>query len=160
MQRRRDSVGHFLACAPDWPEPADVQVRVAGSNNCGREGLGVGCRSRCLRLAAASVQRLQCRARRFRKPRAIPALALIERLSDGQPCSIAQLTDGTSLTRQAVTKHLRVLEGVGIVRSLRNGRESRFQLDPAPLRVVSDYAEVVSRQWDDALARLKDFVEK
>ena len=87
-------------------------------------------------------------------------LALIERLSDGQPCSIAQLTEGTALTRQAVTKHLRVLEGVRIVRSVRTGRESLFQLDPAPLRVVRDYADVVSQQWDQALTRLKDFVEK
>jgi len=87
-------------------------------------------------------------------------LALIERLSDGQPCSIAQLTEGTELTRQAVTKHLRVLESVRIVRSVRTGRESLFQLDPAPLRLVRDYADVVSQQWDQALIRLKDFVEK
>jgi DNA-binding transcriptional ArsR family regulator len=87
-------------------------------------------------------------------------LALIERLSDGTPCSIAQLTDGTDLTRQAVTKHLRVLEGVNMVRSVRTGRESLFQLDPAPLRLVRDYADVVSQQWDQALMRLKAFVEK
>ena len=87
-------------------------------------------------------------------------LALIEKLSDGTPCSIAQLTDGTDLTRQAVTKHLRVLEGVNIVRSVRTGRESLFQLDPAPLRLARDYADVVSQQWDQALARLKAFVEK
>jgi DNA-binding transcriptional ArsR family regulator len=87
-------------------------------------------------------------------------LALIEKLSDGSPCSIAQLTEGTALTRQAVTKHLRVLESVRIVRSVRTGRESLFQLDPAPLRQVRDYAEVVSQQWDSALSRLKAFVEK
>ena len=87
-------------------------------------------------------------------------LALIEKLSDGSPCSIAQLTEGTSLTRQAVTKHLRVLENVRIVRSVKTGRESLFQLDPAPLRRVRDYADVVSQQWDHALSRLKAFVEK
>jgi DNA-binding transcriptional ArsR family regulator len=87
-------------------------------------------------------------------------LALIEKLSDGSPCSIAQLTEGTALTRQAVTKHLRVLENVRIVRSVKTGRESLFQLDPVPLRQVRDYADVVSQQWDHALARLKAFVEK
>jgi DNA-binding transcriptional ArsR family regulator len=87
-------------------------------------------------------------------------LALIEKLSDGSPCSIAQLTEGTQLTRQAVTKHLRVLEGVRIVRSVRSGRESLFQLDPAPLRQVREYADVVSQQWDQALSRLKTFVEE
>ena len=87
-------------------------------------------------------------------------LALIERLSGGTPCSIAQLTDGTKLTRQAVTKHLRVLESVKIVRGVKTGRESLFELGPTPLRLVKDYAEVVSQQWDQALARLKAFVEQ
>jgi DNA-binding transcriptional ArsR family regulator len=86
-------------------------------------------------------------------------LALIERLSSGEPRSIAQLTEGTALTRQAVTKHLRVLESVQLVRNVRSGRESLFQLDPAPIRVVRDYTDVVSQQWDQALARLKKFVE-
>lgn len=86
-------------------------------------------------------------------------LALIEKLSDGSPCSIAQLTEGTALTRQAVTKHLRVLEGVNIVRGVRTGRETLFQLDPVPIRVARDYADVVSQQWDQALLRLKAFVE-
>jgi len=87
-------------------------------------------------------------------------LALISKLSAGRPYSIAQLTDGTQLTRQAVTKHLRVLENAKLVRSVRNGRESQFQLDPAPLRAVRDYADMVSMQWDETLARLKAFVEK
>jgi DNA-binding transcriptional ArsR family regulator len=87
-------------------------------------------------------------------------LSLVEKLSDGSPCSIAQLTEGTQLTRQAVTKHLRVLEGVRIVRSVRTGRESLYQLDPTPIRQVRDYADVVSQQWDHALARLKAFVEE
>ncbi len=87
-------------------------------------------------------------------------LTLIEKLIDGNPSSIAQLTQGTQLTRQAVTKHLRVLENVRIVRSVRTGRESLFQLDPAPIRQVRDYAQIVSEQWDQALSRLKAFVEK
>jgi DNA-binding transcriptional ArsR family regulator len=87
-------------------------------------------------------------------------LALIAKLSQGEPHSIAELTEGTDLTRQAVTKHLRVLEGARIVRSVRSGRASLFQLDPTPIRAVREYADVVSQQWDDALGRLKAFVEK
>jgi DNA-binding transcriptional ArsR family regulator len=87
-------------------------------------------------------------------------LALVAKLSEGEPRSIAQLTEGTDLTRQAVTKHLRMLEGARIVRSVRTGRESLFELDPAPIRAVREYADVVSQQWDDAIGRLQAFVEK
>ena len=87
-------------------------------------------------------------------------LALVSRLSEGEPCSIAQLTEGTPLTRQAVTKHLRVLTNARIVRSVKSGRETLFELDPGPLRAVRDYAEVVSAQWDSAIGRLRAFVEK
>lgn len=87
-------------------------------------------------------------------------LTLVDRLIAGEPLSIARLTDGTGLTRQAVTKHLKVLEEVGVVYALRMGRESRFALDPRPIAEVGRYLESVSRQWDDALGRLKAFVEK
>jgi len=87
-------------------------------------------------------------------------LALVAKLSTGKPSSIARLTEGTRLTRQAVTKHLRVLEDARIVRSMRAGRESLFELDPAPIRQVGEYADVVSERWDQALARLNTFVER
>ena len=87
-------------------------------------------------------------------------LSLIARLSAGQRSSIAQLTERSRLTRQAVTKHLRVLERAGLVRSTRHGRESLFALDPEPMRQMQDYLSSVSRQWDQALARLKLFVEE
>jgi DNA-binding transcriptional ArsR family regulator len=87
-------------------------------------------------------------------------LALVSKLSEGQPCSIAQLTEGTELTRQAVTKHLRVLTNARIVRNVRAGREKLFELDPTPLREVREYADVVASQWEHALFRLKTFVEK
>ena len=86
-------------------------------------------------------------------------LALVARLSDGQPRSITQLTDGLDLTRQGVTKHLRVLQQAGIVASERVGRESRFAFTPAPIDEVRSYLDRVSRQWDAALGRLKAFVE-
>jgi DNA-binding transcriptional ArsR family regulator len=86
-------------------------------------------------------------------------LSVLGRLARGEPQSIARLTDGTRLTRQAVTKHLRVLEGAGVVRSGRVGRESRFTLEPRPIDEARDFLDLVSQQWDDALARLKAFVE-
>jgi DNA-binding transcriptional ArsR family regulator len=86
-------------------------------------------------------------------------LSLVARLSAGEPHSIAQLTGGTNLTRQAITKHLRVLEDAGIVRSLRTGRESRFHFDPQPMNELREYLTRVSEQWDRVLARLKTFVE-
>jgi DNA-binding transcriptional ArsR family regulator len=86
-------------------------------------------------------------------------LALLAELTKGEPQSIARLTEGTRLTRQAITKHLRVLEGVGVVRSVRSGRESLFELQPRPLVDARTYLDHVSRRWDTALARLKALVE-
>ena len=86
-------------------------------------------------------------------------LELVSRLCDGEAHSIAQLTDGLSLTRQGVTKHLRVLERAGLVNSRRIGRESRFIIVPESINQVRSYLEMVSRQWDDALSRLRTFVE-
>ena len=86
-------------------------------------------------------------------------LELVSRLSDGQAHSIAHLTGGLGLTRQGVTKHLRVLERVGIVSSSRVGRESHFSYVPEPIQQVRSYLDTVSTQWDEALSRLKTFVE-
>jgi DNA-binding transcriptional ArsR family regulator len=86
-------------------------------------------------------------------------LAVLAKLCRGEPQSIARLTAGTRLTRQAVTKHLRVLETAGVVRSMRVGRESLFEIEPQPLEEARTYLDEVSRQWDDALARLKAHVE-
>jgi DNA-binding transcriptional ArsR family regulator len=87
-------------------------------------------------------------------------LGLLDKLSGGESQSIVQLTEGTRLTRQAVTKHLRVLQGAGVVRSARVGRESHFELDPQPLVDARTYLDHVSRQWDNALARLKAQLEE
>jgi DNA-binding transcriptional ArsR family regulator len=86
-------------------------------------------------------------------------LALVARLSGGQAYSISRLTEGSKLTRQAITKHLRVLEGAGIVRCVRAGRESLFEFDPRPMEGLKEYLETVSAEWDEALVRLKAFVE-
>jgi DNA-binding transcriptional ArsR family regulator len=87
-------------------------------------------------------------------------LALIGKLSAGAPLSIARLTEGSDLTRQAVTKHLRVLETSGVVGKRQSGRESLYQLQPAAIHDMRIYLDDISRQWDDALGRLKAFVEK
>jgi DNA-binding transcriptional ArsR family regulator len=86
-------------------------------------------------------------------------LALVAKLCRKQPYSISQLTHGSKLTRQAVTKHLRVLESAGIVHSTRAGRESLFEFDPQPIEEIKEYLDFVSQQWDEALSRLKSFVE-
>ena len=87
-------------------------------------------------------------------------LALVAKLTGGEPRSISHLTAGSKLTRQAITKHLRVLETAGVVRGLREGRESLFELDPRPIEGLRKYLESVSEQWDQALSRLKAFVER
>jgi DNA-binding transcriptional ArsR family regulator len=86
-------------------------------------------------------------------------LSLVAKLCGGQSYSISQLTQCSKLTRQAITKHLRVLEGVGIVHSARTGRESLFEFDPQPIEGIKEYLDFVSEQWDQALSRLKSFVE-
>jgi len=86
-------------------------------------------------------------------------LSLVAKLCTGQPHSISQLTKGSRLTRQAITKHLRVLERVGIVHSVHKGRESLFEFDPKSIEETRKYLNFVSKQWDQALSRLKSFVE-
>jgi DNA-binding transcriptional ArsR family regulator len=86
-------------------------------------------------------------------------LQLVIRLSGGKPRSISHLTEGSTLTRQAISKHLGVLRRAGIVRSRRAGRERLFELDPRPIVGVRDYLDQVSAQWDQALTRLKALVE-
>jgi len=86
-------------------------------------------------------------------------LSLVTTLSGGEPRSIAQLTGGSKMTRQAITKHLRVLQNAGIVHAVRAGRESLFELDPQPLNQLQEYLGRVSAQWDRVLSRLKTLVE-
>jgi DNA-binding transcriptional ArsR family regulator len=87
-------------------------------------------------------------------------LALLARLYDGRRRSISELTEGSKLTRQAITKHLRVLERVRVVHSVKAGRESLFEFNPRPMVELKEYLDVVGRQWEEALLRLKAFVEE
>ncbi len=86
-------------------------------------------------------------------------LALLARLSGGERRSISALAAETALTRQAVTKHLQVLERAGLVRCARTGRETRYAYSPGPLAEAQTYLQQVSDQWEAALGRLKAFVE-
>jgi predicted transcriptional regulator len=73
--------------------------------------------------------------------------------------SIASLTAGSKVTRQAITKHLRMMEEAGLLLSTRQGRESIWELDQQRIQEARRYLKMISRQWDDALDRLKDLVE-
>lgn len=87
-------------------------------------------------------------------------LRLLVRLSSGGPGSIARLTEKSPVSRQAITKHLEALSEAGLVRSIRRGRECIWELEPKRLADAHDYLDRISRQWDDALGRLKKFVER
>jgi len=85
-------------------------------------------------------------------------LSLIARLSRASGQSISQLAKGTNLTRQAVTKHLQILERVGLVRSVRKGRETLFEFDATPIETMTQYLDLVSNQWDKKLTDLQAFL--
>ena len=86
-------------------------------------------------------------------------LRLVSRLCDQGPASITKLTTGFGITRQAITKHLRMMQTSGLVRSARQGRESIWQLNQRRLQDVRRYLDLISKQWDDALGRLRELVE-
>jgi len=87
-------------------------------------------------------------------------LALVARLSSDGPLSITRLTAGTAVTRQAITKHLDVLATAGLVSDVRRGRERIWELELEQMGVARTYLESVSKRWDEALDRLKQFVEE
>jgi DNA-binding transcriptional ArsR family regulator len=86
-------------------------------------------------------------------------LRLVARLGREGPLSISRLSDGAGVTRQAVTKHLRVLADAGLARGLRQGREQLWQLEAAALDEARRSLERISQRWDEALGRLKAAVE-
>ena len=108
-----------------------------------------GSRGRAARLAAPMFAALGDSTR----------LSLVRRLSTDGPLSISRLSEGSGMTRQAITRHLHALGKVGLVRDSREGRERVFALDLKRLEVARQYLDHVSAQWDAAAARLKAFVE-
>ncbi|MGH7435597.1 MAG: ArsR/SmtB family transcription factor [Polyangiaceae bacterium] len=87
-------------------------------------------------------------------------LAILARLCRSGPLSIARLSEGSEITRQAVTKHLHVLAGAGLVRGSREGRESLWELEPKRLHDARRYLDRISTEWDHAIERLRRFVER
>lgn len=87
-------------------------------------------------------------------------MLLVSSLSKKGPQSITRLQAGTRITRQAVTKHLRVLEAAGLARSEKSGRETVWALDQRPLVNARDHLSAISSQWDAAIERLRAFVEE
>jgi len=86
-------------------------------------------------------------------------LRLLARLCVGGPLPTVRLTEGGNLTRQAITKHLRALQGAGLVKSGRIGRECIWELQPRRIAEVRRYLDQISGEWDRTLERLRDFVE-
>jgi DNA-binding transcriptional ArsR family regulator len=86
-------------------------------------------------------------------------LGLVARLCANGPLSITELSAGSGVTRQAITKQLRVMERSGLARNTRRGRESVWELDLRRMEEAQRYLREISTQWDKALARLQKFVE-
>jgi DNA-binding transcriptional ArsR family regulator len=86
-------------------------------------------------------------------------LAIVARLCKKGPLSIARLTDGSTISRQGVTKHLEALSAAGLVRSEREGRERIWAIEPKRITEARRYLDQISTQWDAALDRLRAFVE-
>jgi DNA-binding transcriptional ArsR family regulator len=86
-------------------------------------------------------------------------LGIVARLCDDGPQSIVRLTEGSAVSRQAITKHLRALSDAGVVRGERIGRETIWQLETKRLAEVRRHLDRISEQWDQALGRLRVFVE-
>jgi DNA-binding transcriptional ArsR family regulator len=87
-------------------------------------------------------------------------LRLLARLSSAGPASITRLSARADVSRQAISKHVRVLVEAGLVQTHREGRERVCELTPGRLGDAHGYLEAISRQWDDALGRLRRFVEE
>lgn len=81
-------------------------------------------------------------------------------LCEGGAYSISQLTETTDISRQGVTKHLNVLAEAGVVSDLKTGRERLWQLEVNKLDEAKLALETIGREWEQALGRLKRFVEK
>jgi DNA-binding transcriptional ArsR family regulator len=86
-------------------------------------------------------------------------LRLVALMCAGGAFSITQLTASTDISRQAVTKHLQVLATAGLVHDLRMGRERLWQFDGTQVDEARRSLELIGRQWDEALGKLKRFVE-
>ncbi len=110
-------------------------------------------------MSAAEQRRARDAAALFAALGDATRLQLLMRLSSGGPASIARMSETSAVTRQAVAKHLQVLAAAGLVAGERRGREHVWRLRPQRLRQVHAQLDRISKQWEDALERLRAFVE-
>ena len=87
-------------------------------------------------------------------------LKLVSRLCNEGPLSIVRLSEGTDVTRQAITKHLRALADAGLVHDTRHGRERIWELEPKRIEKAREHLAQISQQWDAALSRLQAFLRE
>lgn len=112
------------------------------------------------RSSAAAAQKLASAAPVFAALGDPARLRIIAKLCEAGPLSIVRLTEGESISRQAITKHLHALSDAGLVRNARSGRESLWRLETLRLAEAQRYLGQVSARWDEALGRLKALVER
>src|SRR5438309_5079917 len=89
----------------------------------------------------------------------VTRLRLVARLCVDGPLSIARLSEGAGVTRQAITKHLHALADAGLVQDNRRGRERIWELEPRRVERARRCLEQIAAQWDVAISRLKAYVE-
>ena len=87
-------------------------------------------------------------------------LQLVSRLGAEGPLSVVRLSEGTHVTRQAISKHLTALAGAGLVHGTRHGRERIWQLEPARLEKAREHLAQISTEWEHALERLQHFLKE
>jgi len=79
---------------------------------------------------------------------------ILERLRREGALSVSALAERLPMSRQAVTKHLDILEDVGLIQKHMRGRERLHVLCASPLCEINDWLSAYEAEWDDRLARL------
>lgn len=87
-------------------------------------------------------------------------LSVVHKLGTLGAQSATALSLGAQVTRQAIAKHLRVLEGAGLVTHEKHGREVLYVLESARLDEARGFLEQIALSWDQAIGRLRDLVEE
>jgi DNA-binding transcriptional ArsR family regulator len=111
------------------------------------------------RPSSAAAQKLAGAAPVFAALGEPARLRIVSKLCEAGPLSIARLTQGANISRQAITKHLHALSEAGLVRNERSGRESLWRLETIRLAEAQRYLGQISARWDEALGRLKALME-
>jgi DNA-binding transcriptional ArsR family regulator len=74
--------------------------------------------------------------------------------------SATTLAENVPISRQAITKHLAVLESAGLVSHQRQGREVLYEVEVQRIQEAQAFLGAISKGWDQALGRLRDLVEE